>query len=101
MIKPISPSEVIELKKKIIPDEVIEIWNRQIAEKYDKMWGAKIIQADIVTLIADKMDVTRKIVYDKGWVDVEDIYRAEGWKVTYDRPGYDETYDAFFTFSDK
>lgn len=35
---------------------------------------------------------------DREHLDVEDVYRAAGWEVTYDKPGYNETYDATFTF---
>lgn len=31
---------------------------------------------------------------DHGWLDLEDIYRDEGWTVEYDSPGYNETYEA-------
>ena len=30
--------------------------------------------------------------------DVEDIYEKAGWDVTYDTPGYNETYEPKFTF---
>jgi hypothetical protein len=47
------------------------------------------------------LDVERAVVFDKGWLDVESIFRAEGWKVKYDKPAYCETYKAFFVFSRK
>lgn len=39
--------------------------------------------------------------FDQGWMDFEPIYEAQGWKVQYDKPGWDETYDAFFEFKEK
>jgi hypothetical protein len=40
-------------------------------------------------------------VYAKGWLNFEAIYEEAGWKVVYDKPGYNETYDANFTFTKK
>jgi hypothetical protein len=44
-------------------------------------------------------DVERGEIFHRGWLDVEDAYRAEGWTVVYDKPGYNESYAASFTFS--
>ena len=32
-------------------------------------------------------------------MDIESIYRADGWGVYYDKPGYNETYTATFEFT--
>jgi hypothetical protein len=45
------------------------------------------------------MGVSRQEVFDNQWLDIEDIYREAGWKVSYDKPAYNETYKAYFTFS--
>lgn len=43
----------------------------------------------------------RDELFDKGWMDIEPIYRKSGWRVEYDKPAYNETYPATFTFSKK
>ncbi len=40
-------------------------------------------------------------IYERHLLDVEPSYRAEGWEVEYDKPGYNETYEATFTFRKK
>ena len=100
-VKPITPDEVIPLKNKLIPDLVIEAWNEIIAEKYTSSGYANIKQGDIVTRIQTRMDCARQTVFDKHWLDVEDIYEEAGWDVKYDKPGWDETYEANFTFKRK
>ncbi len=40
----------------------------------------------------------RAVVFAKGWLEVEDIYRKAGWKVKYDKPAYSENYPATFKF---
>lgn len=101
MVKPISPDEATDLKKILIPDEVITIWNEMIADRWDGT-QAKVIMKDVITLIVAKMGFDSRIkVCDKGWMDIEDIYRKEGWKVTFYRPCYDENYYAFYIFKKK
>jgi hypothetical protein len=48
------------------------------------------------------LQTTRKDIFDKGWLDIEDIYRAADWVVAYDKPGFNEThFEANYTFSKK
>lgn len=43
----------------------------------------------------------KKRIFDENWLDIELIYEQFGWKVKYDKPGWDEDYDPFFEFSKK
>ena len=107
MVKPITPSEVTKAKGESIPDEVLVAFNKIIAKKWNGR-EAKFTQNDVMTLVLDGLEARddnklsraalRADVFNKGWLDVEDIYRAEGWKVEYDKPGYCETYEATFSF---
>ena len=100
MVKPITPSEV----KIVIPDAVIIAVNRLIQDKWD---GTKAIikQDEIMELISsDREDdprPKRSEVYKHHWLDFEDLYRQAGWSVEYDKPGYNEDYDAYFKFERK
>lgn len=100
-VKPISPDEVVAKKATLIPDEVIEAFNEMIAEHMTGGYS-KFKQSKVVDRILTKMPgMNRGTLYDNHWLDVEDVYRAEGWKVEYDKPGYCETYEATFEFSRK
>ena len=100
MVEPISPSDV----KKIIPDFVIEAVNQLIMEKWDG-YEAVILQDDILDIISsDDLDndkPSRQEVFDKRWLDFEDLYREKGWDVEYDKPAYNEFYKARFIFKGK
>jgi hypothetical protein len=98
MVKPISPDEAIVEKPKYMPDAVIDTWNRFIAKKYNGKSAIIIAQDEIVAAIADATGEPRSVVFDSGWLDIEDMYRSAGWKVEYDAPGFNESYKAFFTF---
>ena len=52
-------------------------------------------------LYCDLKAETRQDIFDKHWLAFEEAYRKAGWKATYDSPGWDENYDAFYKFEIK
>jgi hypothetical protein len=100
MAKPIKPGEMTAVKKATLPEAVIECWNQIIVDNWNGRM-ATVKQDAIVTILASRLNISRDAVYKKGYVDIEDIYRAEGWKVKYDKPGYNEDYGAYFEFTKK
>ncbi len=98
-MQPIRPEEVQNKKNQAFPDEVIEAFNELIVEKWNGS-SATIYQEDVIQRIYDKMEnTTREIIYSNNWLDVESLFRLFGWKVKYDKPGYNENYRAHFIFS--
>lgn len=102
MVKPLSPSEVLEVRTKLFPDFVLETWNTAIAKNWSGR-SSRIEQPDIINLLlaAAPNTASRSDVFDNHWLDIEDVYRAEGWLVEYDKPGYNESYNAYFVFKKK
>lgn len=110
-IKPILPDEVVSKKLEIFPDNMLESVNELIAKHWDG-YSAHFKQKELEDLYLEKCkskstDVNFKIekarqeMYDNHWMDFEDIYRNSGWKVEYDKPGYNESYEATFEFKRK
>ena len=97
-VKPISPDEILDARQAIIPDEVITVFNEMIVENWKGSY-AHVDQDEVVNRIAVRMNVERQVIFDKGWIDVEPIFRNVGWKVEYDKPAYCESYAAYFEFS--
>ena len=95
---PISPKDVIKAKQRDIPEFVFEVINQLIVENIDGN-EAKVRQDEIVNRLVVNHDVERSDIFKKGWLNIEDIYRKAGWKVTYDKAGYCETYSSFFLFT--
>lgn len=106
----LTPAQVREGQISSIPKEVIEAVNRLLVRNM-RNGRAMIKQATIIETALRLMHeehhvlaessilmVTEKDFYDNGWLDFEPIFRAAGWKVTYDKPGYNETYEAYFKF---
>ena len=93
-----------EIKKGIgldIPDFVIESVNKLLAKSCGGNAYAKIKKKDIVTeIIANHPGtVTSDQIHKNGWLNFEPIFREAGWKVSYDKPGFNESYDACYEFA--
>lgn len=108
-VKPISPKALIEARKKpkFFPPEIIEAFNELITKNFNG-GEARVLQKEIQALALSKMvkngrNASSKDIYDNGWMDVEPLFRASGWRVEYDKPGYNDAppYDAFFVFTPK
>lgn len=96
-IKPISPNEIVEAKQKIIPPEVIQVFNEEIA-KHCLNGFSRVYQGTVVDRIEEAMGVTRNSIFLQRWLDIEELYSKEGWKVSYYKPAYNETGEAYWTF---
>lgn len=102
MTKPITFAEAVTFKAEAIPPFVFDVWNRLIVANFSNGRSSFKLNALIEAIIeASGEDITRSYVVDQGWCDLEDAYRAAGWAVEFDKPGYNESYAAFFTFKAK
>lgn len=97
-VKPIKPAEIAEARKRLSGyDEVIKIFNQMIIESWNGS-SVTLRQDEIVKRILKETNITHENIFSMHYLDVEDDFRAQGWKVEYDKPGYCETYEATFTF---
>ena len=99
---PVSPDQVQELKNYTIPREVIDIFNELIIKNWDGS-ASRIYQNDIVSAIicSTKTNITEERIFAEHFLDIESLFIEAGWKVTYNKPAYNETYPAYFIFSCK
>lgn len=96
MTKPLKPDEVQQRKNEAVPNEVIDAVNALLIRNFNN--GKAIIkQDDLVNEIKSRMPLTSS-VFKEQWLNIEEIYRNQGWIVTYSKPGYNETGHAFFEF---
>jgi hypothetical protein len=100
-MKPLSPSEVEKKAQSDIPDCVIDAVNNLLVKEY-RNGSATLRQKDILKEIR-RIDenMTSTILFENGWMDFEPIFRKAGWSVEYDKPGYNEDYEATFKFKKK
>jgi hypothetical protein len=102
MVKPIKPSvaakKAQKAKESNIPPEVIKIFNKLIVKNLNGN-RAIIEQEEAILTISSEMNVPRQTIFDLNYLNVESIFRKEGWRVEYDKPGFNEFYEPTFTFS--
>ena len=97
MTGPMKPSEIGEAKKQYIPPIVFDAFNELITKHWNGSYSS-FTQDEVVNLIEAKTQNSEDTIFKQKWLDVEEAYRNEGWKVTYDKPGYNESYKATFEF---
>ena len=98
MVAPIRPDEVTALRQANLPSAVLETFNEMIAQKWDGH-SATICQEDVVAMLMERYNIQPIRIKEENLLDVEPIYRAAGWTVYFERPGYNEEGRAFFRFS--
>ena len=101
-IKPIKPEEILDKKTETIPDEMFQAINELITLNWNGN-EAKFRQDDLIErylqkIGQDNLQSNRDIIFKNHYLDFEDIYRKEGWHVSYDKPAYNENYPATFEF---
>lgn len=101
-VKPITPEQAKGKIKNVIPEAIIRAVNECISEKFRDNGSFGILQKDIIAK-AVKFDenLTSNIIFEKKYMDFESLYKEAGWIVEYDKPAYNETYEAYFTFKVK
>ncbi len=95
-IGPIKPQEVLQKKLENFPSAVFESFNELIAKGFNGN-QATVYQETVVDLMIEK-GLNKSAIYENHWLDVEDLYKKKGWKVDYDKPGYNESYAPYFVF---
>ena len=98
-MKPLTPSEAQASFNKSLPDFVIQSANELIVENLDTYGEATFTFEELERKIKSKKP--DDVRWNRKWLDIEDAFRENGWKVEVDNPGYNETYKGNFKFSPK
>ena len=79
------------------PPQVIQIFNEVIQKHWD---GKRSVfkQSEVVALIRVSLGVAVGDLFSDRYLDVEELYRREGWTVTYNKPARPASGDPMFTF---
>lgn len=96
-VKPIRPNE-IKLEE-TFPDEVILAFNELITENY-RNGKSSFKSNDIIARIENKMGISRASIYKSHFLDVESLYRKNGWEVKYEQPCMGD-FEPYFEFTKK
>lgn len=97
MSLPVRPEDVAAAKAAALPPEVIDVFNELIVAAWDGR-SATVMLGDAAEAVSERLGISHEEAFERHLLDVEPVYRAAGWDVTYDKPGYNETYRPHFTF---
>lgn len=104
LVIPITPQEAVQQFYSNVPPGVIKCWNDCISENISmrgKDVYSKVTLHDLSKKITAKMNCTHQEAHEKGWFDLEDIFRKQGWNVRVDKPSYYESYETYFEFTNR
>ena len=96
MSKPIRPDDIGSAKAEYIPAAVFDAFNAEIAARFSN-GTARVSQARIVDRLVSG-GALRSEIFESGWLNIEEVYSAAGWIVNYDKPGFNESGEAYFEF---
>ena len=101
-MKPFSPKEVYEKARenKKIPAEIIDAVNTLLIKNYKMNYPGLIVikQNELLDLVLMNENYTREQIFAEGYLDFEAVFERAGWRVDYDKPGYNESYEAYWKF---
>ena len=106
-MKVYTPEDVMNKRNEMIPDFVITAFNDLLTENYQEdetIMFAYIEQEDVIRKILEYSkddELTREIIFKKHYLDIENLYRNNGWEVDYKKPMADEYFKAYFVFKSK
>ena len=103
MSKPLTPNEALAEKKNYIHPKMIEAVNFLIVKNFTG-GSFNIKQKEVVNKFLEltaSEGITKDEVFNSKWLDFEKVFEEVGWKVSYDKPAYCETYEPSFNFKPK
>lgn len=100
-VEAIKPTDILNNLEDYIHPVVISAVNEILKEEFrggSMTMTAKNIQNQIKSLNPENAS---KIMTGNKWMYFEPIFEKAGWTVKYDQPGFYDSYDSFYIFSEK
>lgn len=90
MAGPVTPEDVISLAAALIPEAVFGVFNDLIARDWDGN-SVTVSQDEAVDLLLERDGtLDRDRIFSARMLNIEAAYRAAGWQVSYEKPGFNE-----------
>jgi hypothetical protein len=80
-------------------ENIIEVFNQHLKKSFDATTGVAVVKQNAVIDDLIKAGYERRQLFDDHLLDIEPTFRAAGWTVDYNKPAYDQTFDAYWEFS--
>jgi hypothetical protein len=95
--RPVTPPEAAALKHAVIPPAVLAAFNKLILLHWEGTY-AEFPATDVLPAVSRENSSLAPGLVSAAIAGIAPAYRAAGWSVTFDRPGYNETYEAHWIF---
>ena len=105
-VTPLTPKQVQEMHQKTIPEEIIFAVNRLLVKGGSEppirivIEQNEVIEEATAIMKSNGKTIERDDFFKNHWLDFEPIFKEAGWKVTFKKPGYNESFPAYWTFED-
>lgn len=96
-VKALTPAEVVAARVENFDEVVIEVVNELLLKAFSR--GQAVLKQNAVVTALMERGYSREKIFSENLLDFEGAFLAAGWRVWYDRPGYNENYEAFWTFT--
>ncbi len=101
-----SPNKVKEFAGLFAKPEVIQAVNELLIQHHGSSTHGTIIKINDVIKRATKLiygedsgDAMTQ-AFDRKWLNIEGVFRQQGWVVTYHAPSWDENFEPYFEFKE-
>lgn len=103
-IKPLTPKEVLSRRGKYLLPQLVEAVNTYLCENYNGKNSVKMLRKEVVNKTIElcsknNIHMTEQILYQKGHLDFEGVFKKYGWNVTYESPDRDESFESYYLFT--
>lgn len=96
-VQPINPNEIVNEKIKAIPDQVIRVFNELIARNWNNDRSI-VFTNEAVEFIKFLTGASKDTIIQNHWLDIEPIYTANGYEVTYNEASGNESFPSYYEF---
>ena len=96
-IKPVRPEDVFKQEEHTIHPSMIRAINLFLT-RFDGNQTTITVEELVEQFLKFEPSWTRDMIWDKKQLGFEGLYKASGWDVVYEKPGYNENYTPFFVF---
>lgn len=99
-MKAITPAEAhMSAEWREFPDFVVDAFNGCIQDSHSQGTVQVMQEEVIMRMMSLNPELKRQEIFDKHYLDVENLYRRAGWTVTYIKPAYsDPNPEAYWEF---
>jgi hypothetical protein len=102
-VKPFSPQDVVQAQLGSVPDGAITALNEHLTRMYSSNRTTKVLYREMQVMLKTAMEQSMAeeaaVTISHSHVQaLADVFRRQGWVISYHSPNSDEEFDPYFDF---